>query len=397
MPFSQTTTSQPLDPPLRVVGLFAGIGGIEVGLDRAGHSSELLCEIEDAAAAVLSARFPSVPLTRDVLTLDALPACDLVAAGFPCQDLSQAGRTAGIGGRNSGLVKRVFELLEQAEHKPKWMLLENVPFMLQLERGDAMRFLARKLGELGYRWAYRVIDARAFGLPQRRQRVILLASQTADPREILFHGDRGEPETPDYRGRACGFYWTEGIRGLGWAVDGVPTLKGGSTIGIPSPPAIWMPDGRIVTPEIRDAERMQGFEADWTAPAGELGRRGERHRWKLVGNAVSVPVAEWVGRRLRNPRPYDESLHERLPESSPWPRSAWGDESGVYRVAVSAWPVRAKYQSLAGFLRFPAKPLSERAAAGFLHRTAESTLRFPAGLLEAVAAHLQLTRDEAAA
>jgi DNA (cytosine-5)-methyltransferase 1 len=396
-PADKTRAAESLHPPLRVVGLFAGIGGIEAGLDRAGHSSELLCEIEDAAAAVLRARFPTVPLTRDVLKLEALPECDLVAAGFPCQDLSQAGRTAGIGGRNSGLVKRVFELLEQAEHQPRWLLLENVPFMLQLDRGDAMRFLARKLGELGYRWAYRVIDARAFGLPQRRQRVILLASQTADPREILFHGDRGEPETPDYRGRACGFYWTEGIRGLGWAVDAVPTLKGGSTIGIPSPPAIWMPDGQIVTPDLRDAERMQGFEADWTAPAGELGRRGERHRWKLVGNAVSVPVAEWVGRRLRNPRPYDESLHDELSKKSPWPRAAWGDQSGFHRVAVSAWPARAPYQSLASFLRYPVKPLSERAAAGFLHRTSDSTLRFPAGLLEAVEAHLQRTRDEAAA
>jgi DNA (cytosine-5)-methyltransferase 1 len=227
--------------------------------------------------------------------------------------------------------------------------------------------------------------------------VILLASQTADPREVLFHGDRGEPATSDHKGQACGFYWTEGIRGLGWAVDGVPTLKGGSTIGIPSPPAIWMPDGRIVTPDIRDAERMQGFEADWTAPAGELGRRGERHRWKLVGNAVSVPLAEWVGRRLRNPRPYDESLHDELAPRSTWPRAAWGDEGGIYRVAVSAWPVQAPYQNLASFLRYPTKPLSERAAAGFLHRTAKSTLRFPEGLLDAVEAHLHRMSGEAAA
>jgi DNA-cytosine methyltransferase len=160
-----------------------------------------MCEIEAAAAAVLGARFPSVTLTRDVLALDGLPECDLIAAGFPCQDLSQAGRTAGIEGRNSGLVRRVFELLEQAEHQPRWLLLENVPFMLQLDRGDAMRYLARRLADLGYRWAYRVVDARAFGLPQRRQRVILLASQTADPREILFHGDCGEPEAPDHAPR----------------------------------------------------------------------------------------------------------------------------------------------------------------------------------------------------
>lgn len=379
------------------MGLFAGIGGIEAGLHRAGHSSELLCEIDDGAAAVLRARFRSTPLARDIRTLDTLPACDLVAAGFPCQDLSQAGRTAGIEGRNSGLVKRVFELIEHAEREPRWLLLENVPFMLQLDRGDAMRYLAQRLGELGYRWAYRVVDARAFGLPQRRLRVILLASRTDDPREVLFHGDEGEPEPRDHRGLACGFYWTEGIRGLGWAVDGVPTLKGGSTIGIPSPPAIWMPDGRIGTPDIRDAERMQGFESDWTAPAAALGTRGERHRWKLVGNAVSVPVAEWVGHRLRNPRPYDGSLHEELPLGSRWPRAAWGDGSGIYRVAMSAWPVRAPYQSLATFLRFPVKSLSERATAGFLHRTSESTLRFPDGLLDAVAAHLRSMRDQAAA
>jgi DNA (cytosine-5)-methyltransferase 1 len=389
--------SRSLRRPLRVVGLFAGIGGIEAGLHRAGHSSELLCEIDDAAAVVLRVRFPSIPLTRDVRTLEALPDCDLVAAGFPCQDLSQAGRTAGIEGSNSGLVKRVFELIERAESEPRWLLLENVPFMLQLDRGDAMRYLARRLGELGYRWAYRVVDARAFGLPQRRQRVILLASRTDDPRQVLFYGDAGEPESPDHRGLACGFYWTEGIRGLGWAVDGVPTLKGGSTIGIPSPPAVWMPDGRIGTPDIRDAERLQGFEPEWTAPAARVGKRGEGHRWKLVGNAVSVHVSEWVGRRLRDPRPYDESLHDELPRGSSWPSAAWGDHLGTYRVAASRWPVRSPYQSLAGFLHFPLKPLSERATAGFLRRTGESTLRFPDGLLDAVEAHLRSVRERAAA
>jgi DNA (cytosine-5)-methyltransferase 1 len=394
---TDSSASVALDPPLRVVGLFAGIGGIEAGLHRAGHSSELLCEIEDAAVAVLDARFPGTPIVRDILSLDALPGCELVAAGFPCQDLSQAGRTAGIDGRNSGLVKRVFELLAHAEYAPKWLLLENVPFMLQLDRGDAMRYLAQQLGRLGYRWAYRVVDARAFGLPQRRQRVILLASQTQDPRRILFGDDAGEPVTPDHRGRACGFYWTEGVRGLGWAVEAVPTLKGGSTIGIPSPPAIWMRDGTIGTPDIRDAERMQGFEEDWTAPAGALGPRGERHRWKLVGNAVNVRVAEWVGRSLRSPHVYDESLQTPLDERSAWPRAAWGDDAGAYRVAVSSWPARAPYESLSSFLNHPLKPLSARAAAGFLERTSRSTLRFPDGLLDAVDAHLQAVRDPLAA
>ena len=104
-------------------------------------------------------------------------------------------------------------------------------------------------------------------IPQRRRRVYLLASRSENPEEYLFGEDAGEPDKEHHAGRACGFYWTEGLRGLGWAVDAVPTLKGGSTIGIPSPPAIWMPDGRIVTPDIRDAEQLQGFDPDWTKPA----------------------------------------------------------------------------------------------------------------------------------
>jgi DNA (cytosine-5)-methyltransferase 1 len=367
------------------VALFAGIGGIELGLAKSGHMTSLFCEFDPAAQIVLQEQFPDVAIVGDIRELRRLPSCDLVTAGFPCQDLSQAGRTAGIGGTRSGLVDEVFRLV--AETDPRWLLLENVPFMLQLDRGGAMRHLARKFAEHDFRWAYRVVDTRAFGIPQRRQRVILLASRSADPREVLFHGSEPELEPLDPEGSACGFYWTEGVRGLGWAVDGVPTLKGGSTIGIPSPPAIWMPDGEVGTPDIRDVERLQGFPTNWTAGAASLGRKGERHRWKLVGNAVSVPVAEWVGRRLRYPRPFDESLQESLEDGRPWPRAAWGDADGVHRVNVSRWPVVAPYESLEEFLDYPLKPLSLRAAKGFLERAGRSTLRFPEGLLEAVQAH----------
>jgi len=154
---------------LRVAGLFAGIGGVELGLSRAGHHSELLCEWEPTAQRVLRARFPSVDLRGDVRDLKSLPDVDLVTAGFPCQDLSQAGRTAGIRGERSGLVTEVFRLLDKTN--PRWLLLENVPFMLQLDAGEAMRYLTTALTDRGYRWAYRVVDTRAFGLPQRRRRV----------------------------------------------------------------------------------------------------------------------------------------------------------------------------------------------------------------------------------
>ena len=181
-----------------VVGLFAGVGGIEFGLHLAGYQSELLCEIDPAAQAVLRSHFPGVHLDGDVRRLVALPKVEILAAGFPCQDLSQAGKTAGIGGSHSGLVEHVFRLLGTRGAAPRWLLLENVPFMLQLHQGKAMRFLVVELERLGYTWAYRVIDARAFGLPQRRQRVLLLASRTEDPREILFHGNEQEPEVPHH-------------------------------------------------------------------------------------------------------------------------------------------------------------------------------------------------------
>src|SRR5581483_7195305 len=97
-------------PALRVAGWFAGIGGIELGLADSQHRSELLCEIEPSAQRVLRARFEDVPLVDDVREIDRLPEVDLVAAGFPCQDLSQAGRTEGITGSRSGLVDEVFRL-----------------------------------------------------------------------------------------------------------------------------------------------------------------------------------------------------------------------------------------------------------------------------------------------
>ena len=239
----------------KAVGLFAGIGGIEAGLS-ANYDSVLLCEIDDHARAVLAKWFPGLPCEPDVRELKELPRADVCAAGFPCQDLSQAGRTAGITGHNSGLVAHVLELLRGPD-APTWLLLENVPFMLQLDRGEAMRYLTSSLEELGFRWAYRIVDARAFGLPQRRKRVLLLASRTEDPREVLFHGDEGEPPQ-DEEADACGFYWTEGSTGLGRAEGAVPTLKGGSGLGIPSPPAIWIRSERlIITPSIEDAERLR--------------------------------------------------------------------------------------------------------------------------------------------
>jgi DNA (cytosine-5)-methyltransferase 1 len=379
---------------LRVVGLFAGIGGIELGLSRSGHETLLLCENDQGASAVLRQHFPEVRLHDDVRSLEGLPrGTQLVTAGFPCQDLSQAGKTAGITGARSGLVGEVFRLLKT---RPiPWVLLENVPFMLQLGRGRALDVVVQALERLGYSWAYRVVDARAFGLPQRRQRVFLLASLDGDPRNVLLADDAGPPMVHRMNGStACGFYWTEGIRGLGWAVDAVPTLKGGSTVGIPSAPAILMPDGRIITPDIRDAERMQGFPKDWTKPAEAIVRRGMR--WKLVGNAVSVPVAKWLGERLAIPATYEPDKSKPLQKGTPWPQVAWNAGKGRFTADVSAWPKHTKQVPLREFLIEEGNPLSARATEGFFNRARyKSSLRFPDGFLSKVESHLKFMRAKA--
>lgn len=372
---------------LPTVGLFAGIGGIELGLQRAGHPSRMLCEIDEPARAVLGHRFPDVEVHDDVCTLDRLPGdTELVAGGFPCQDLSQAGRTAGIAGIQSGLIGQVFRLLEK--QPIPWLLLENVPFMLQLGRGKALDVIVAALERFGYQWAYRVVDARSFGLPQRRRRVIIVASLEDDPRRVLFADEAGKPEEPEADGSlACGFYWTEGIRGLGWAVDAIPTLKGGSTVGVPSPPAIWMPDGRVVTPHIRDAERLQGFRKNWTKAAERVARPGVR--WKLVGNAVSVPVGRWLGERLASPGDFELRDVRQLSQGSPWPTVAWNVGDGRCTAPLSEFPKRTKRRHLHEFLLDEPSLLSEKATAGFLSRTRRSKLRFPNGFIPAIEAHLR--------
>jgi len=378
--------------PLKVAGLFAGIGGIELGLGRADHETKILCEIEPAARAVLESHFSGYRDETDVCSITSLPrTIELLTAGFPCQDLSQAGKTAGIRGAKSGLVGEVFRLIEQ--RRVEWVLLENVSFMLQLGRGRALDVIISELERLRYKWAYRVVNSRAFGVPQRRERVYILASRNHDPRNVLFIDDVQEPEDRrSFREVACGFYWTEGLRGLGWAVDSIPTLKGGSTIGIPSPPAIILPSGRIVKPDLRDAERMQGFDAAWTEPAETVAKRGSR--WKLVGNAVTVGAAEWIGKRLCRPGDYDSTGDLPLAGGSPWPTAAYNVGEGRLRAELSKWPLKITSQPLQAFLRFETEDLSVKATAGFLSRARVAKLRFPSGFLETVAAHLAWMRGE---
>jgi DNA (cytosine-5)-methyltransferase 1 len=378
---------------LTVASLFSGVGGIEYGLHKAGHETLIQCESLDTANWVLKKRFPECRRHPDIRTMKSLPNADLVAAGFPCQDLSQAGLSLGIRGSQSSLVDYVFSLIAKKRKRPEWLLLENVPFMLQLHCGKAMHHLVKSVEQLGYSWAYRVVDTRSFGLPQRRRRVVFLASRNSDPKQILFADDAQPSRDFDHLGSSCGFYWTEGNTGIGWTNDGVPTLKGGSGLGIPSPPAIWKREtNEIVTIDIRDAERLQGLPANWTRPALDSGAKAGV-RWKLVGNAVSTPLMKWVGTRLASPGKYDSSNDEPLGKAISWPTAAWGNDECVFQSPVSEWPKALRYRDLDGFLRFPTKPLSLKAASGFFNRLKASCLRRPKEFDEAMKKHIRMLKN----
>jgi DNA (cytosine-5)-methyltransferase 1 len=157
-------------------------------------------------------------------------------------------------------------------------------------------------------------------------------------------------------------------------------------VGIPSSPAIVLPTGDVITPDLRDAERLQGFQTDWTEPAEVVARSSVR--WKLVGNAVSVPVAEWLGQRLRDPGTYNVQRDRDLRRMKRWPRAARFDGRDRHEVQINAFPQWKSRPPLAQFLIFSGKPLSIRATNGFLSRTERASLRFPDGFLDLLRAHV---------
>jgi DNA (cytosine-5)-methyltransferase 1 len=370
---------------MSVTGLFSGIGGFELAFSDAGFGCQSLVEIDPAATAVLEARFPHAEIFGDILKLKDLPATtSILTAGFPCQNLSMAGDKTGISGTKSGIVGKMFELVERS--LVPTVVIENVYFMLQLDSGKAMNWLVGRFEQLGYKWAYRVLDSMGFGLPQRRRRVYFIASRETDPRTILFANDQPIWQPPERDlSRPLGFYWTEGRSGIGLTVDGIPPLKVGSAVGIASPPAVLFPDGEVLTPSVEACERLQGYAAGWTGPA-DKSTIVRNSRWRLVGNAVSVPVARWVAERIKNPGAVLDFPPVPRVTRRAWPDAAWNIGDGRTDVIASDKPVAFDRSSITDFRDASWSRLSERALSGFIERAVAGGLRTPEGFLEALRA-----------
>lgn len=184
------------------VSLFAGIGGFDLALERAGVKVVASVEWDAKAQEVLKRRFPQSQLFGDIqeVTGEQLiragfdPATGIITGGFPCQDLSVAGKRAGLAGKRSGLFWEICRLLD--ETRTQTVVLENVPGLLSSNQGRDMAVVIGALVERGYRVGWRVLDAQFFGVPQRRRRVFIvgcLRDARRTPEEILAlaEGRRG--------------------------------------------------------------------------------------------------------------------------------------------------------------------------------------------------------------
>lgn len=383
---------------MKTTGLFAGIGGIEYGLHSNGISTHLLCEIMPEAQCVLKAKFEKVKIATDVTLLKSIGNVDILCGGFPCQDISIAGSKVGLNGEKSSLVREMFRLIESCKKaKPKYVLIENVANIISLNKGEALKLITDEMHRLGYDWAYRLIDPRSLGIPQRRPRFIFLASNVVHPKHILFPDyedlsatiDDKLTDVPD-AARAYGFYWTEGKIGIGWAKDSIPPLKCGSTLGLPSSPAIWdINNDFFGTPAIEDAERLQGFPSNWTQPI-ENGGFKANNRWKLVGNAVNTQVSRWIGERIQNfPNYQIDPIRIKASKCKPWAKAGFNDGDRVMEVVCTPYPEGINYTPILDFLERPLQPLSLKATLGFRKRVLESTLiKYPQRFIDSINTYL---------
>ena len=176
------------------MSLFAGVGGFDLALERNGVKVIASVEIDKKAQEVLKKHFPNSTIFGDItgVTGEQLRAAGFIAkggiitGGFPCQDLSVAGKRAGLGGSRSGLFWEICRLLDETSAEN--FILENVPGLLSSNQGADMAVVLEALVERGYRIAYRVLDAQHFGVPQRRRRVFIvgcLGDARGTPEEIL--------------------------------------------------------------------------------------------------------------------------------------------------------------------------------------------------------------------
>ena len=213
--------------------LFSGIGGFDLGFREAGIKTLWMAEKEPFCQAVLRTQFPDAELFGDVsyVTSKSARAVDVLSAGFPCQDLSVAGKRAGLEGARSGLFWEVCRVLREfiAAGKPiKWFVLENVPGLFSSCEGRDFAVVLNALDELGYGLAWRVLNSQFFGVAQRRRRVFIVGCFGRPcPAEVLFESESGGGDIAESReeGESIAGEAGDSIATFGWAKSPSQTMR----------------------------------------------------------------------------------------------------------------------------------------------------------------------------
>lgn len=384
---------------------FSGIGGLEASQLR----PELLCESDPDAAAVLAAEFPGVEIWHDVRTLRP-PRVDVVAGGWPCQDLSIAGAKAGLSGLRSRLLLDMLRVARDA--RATTVVAENVPNLLRLNGGEEFAASLSAFHSFGFEFvSWRTVNARNFGLPQNRTRLILVASKEEGVCHSLF---RALPPLTDFetdpakRPLAAGFYWTAGTHSINYSRGYVPTIKVGSSLNIASPPAVHVGDiVRALSPN--EALRLQGFQVH----DGLFKSRSAMFR--AAGNAVPKPIGSWILDEVLGARPtqvatpghellfhlqdglfdqdVDEATQDRVGTNAQPRRHVAPQRFGPAGISAggrtSAVELRQRPRSATNLIDFidvtDESRLSARAARGLLDRLGRSGQACPPDLADALA------------
>lgn len=293
--------------PITVNSFFAGIGGFDYAFERAGFLTSLQCEINDYCLDVLSTHWPSTPKHDDInsITRYAIPPATVWCGGFPCQDVSvaRASGRLGLNGARSGLFYRYAELI--AEDLPKVVLMENVLGLLNANGGRDFRVIIDTFLKMGYALSWRVLNSRYFGVPQSRPRVFMCA-WLAEPglsANVLFEREHA-PRHSSLGNPRSGFLESSTHHADGPIVPKVAyclAATSGRHTGTDWSRTYvsYRNQVRRMTP--KEYEALQGFPPGWTVPTatgfGDVDQV-DTLRYTALGNAVSVPVVEWIARRV---------------------------------------------------------------------------------------------------
>lgn len=285
---------------------FAGIGGFDLGFEKSGFKTEFLCEINPFCNEVLATHWPEAKRAEDICEVKAsdIPYAEVWCGGFPCQDISVArgaSQRLGLEGTRSGLFYQFAALIE--EKKPEVVVIENVEGLFNSNGGRDFGIILQRMTSMGYAVAWRLFNSRYFGVPQSRPRVYLCCWKGSPSKamHVMFDAagaHKTSNERKDFITEASAPNEYPKVPKVAYCLAATSGRHTGTDW---SRTYVVCDDGvRRMTP--KEYERLQGFPDFWTLPDGYdvNDEDTDTLRYTAVGNAVSVPVVEWVAKRIKN-------------------------------------------------------------------------------------------------